>query len=202
MSLEGVSSKGLRRGTIIVARHGRPALDRTKGPRLGWQEYIDWWAAYEAGGLKDGQTAPEKLKNAVKDADIFLTSTRLRAHETMASAAPGKDFRKMEVFNEAPLPPPRLDWPKMLPKRWNVLARTVWMFGHSLGDENITEARARAKDAALILHNEALEGKVFLAAHGWFNRMIRKELKRLGWRCTRNGGDVYWGWRRYEYPGE
>jgi len=185
-----------------VSRHGRPALDRTKGPRLNWESYIGWWAAYEAGGLEEGQTAPEKLKAEVADADIFLTSSRLRAHETMASAAPGKEARQLPLFDEAPLPPPRLDWLKMLPKRWNVLSRIVWLGGHALDGENVHEARARAREAAYMLHETALEGKVYLAAHGWFNRMIRKELRKLGWRCTRNGGDKYWAWRSYEFRGD
>ena len=185
-----------------MSRHGRPALDRTKGPRLSWESYIDWWAAYEAGGLQEGQKAPEKLKKVVADADIYLTSSRLRAHQTMASAAPGKTARQMAIFDEAPLPPPRLNWLKMLPKRWNVLSRIVWLHGHSLDGESVHEARARAKEAALVLHEQAQQGKVFLAAHGWFNRMIRKELKKLGWRCTHNGGDKYWAWRSYEFSGD
>jgi len=201
MTVEGASSKSVHRGTIIVARHGRPALDRDLGPRLDWRAYIDWWAAYEAGSLKAGQSAPDKLKRAVSDADVFLTSARVRAHETMAKAAPGKEAKEMAIFNEAPLPPPRLNWLKMLPKRWNVLSRIVWMMGHSLDGESVGQARMRAREAALVLHEAALEGKVFLAAHGWFNRMIRKELKKLGWRCTRNGGDFYWAFRTYEYRG-
>lgn len=188
-----------KRGPIIVARHGRPALDRNLGPRLSWQSYIDWWTAYEAGGLEAGQVAPENLKRLVADADILLTSSRLRAKQTMASAVPGRTATERAVFNEAPLPPPRFDGLKMLPKSWNVLARIVWMGGHSLGGESVSQARARAREAARVLHEMALDGKVFLAAHGWFNRMIYKELKKLGWRCTHNGGDQYWAWRSYEY---
>lgn len=188
-----------KRGTIIVARHGRPALDHTKGPRLDWQSYIKWWAAYEAGPLQDGQRAPESLKKTVADADVLLTSSRLRAQQTMAFAHPDGAAKQMAVFDEAPLPPPRLNWLKMLPKRWNVLSRIVWIYGHSLDGESVSEARERARQAALVLHESALEGKVFLAAHGWFNRMIRTELKKLGWRCTRNGGDKYWAWRSYEF---
>lgn len=202
MTTDKPSTSPAKRGPIIVARHGRPALDRTKGPRLGWAAYIDWWAAYEAGGLKDGQRAPEKLKSLVADADVYLTSSRLRAHQTIASAAPGKTAKELSLFDEAPLPPPRIKGLKMLPKRWNVASRIVWMLGHSLDGESVTEARARASEAALFLHTAAEEGKVFLAAHGWFNRMIRKELRRLGWRCRYNGGDRYWAWRRYEFPGD
>lgn len=196
------SDDSSRRGPIIIARHGRPALDRTKGPRLSWQEYIDWWAAYEVGGLQEGQVAPEKLKAIVEGTDVYLTSSRLRAHQTMASAAPGANPRKLSLFDEAPLPPPRLNWLKMLPKRWNVLARIVWMLGHSLDGESVYEARQRAKEAAKVLHEASSDGKVFLAAHGWFNRMIRKELRKLGWRCLYNGGDKYWAWRHYQYVGD
>ena len=101
-----------------------------------------------------------------------------------------------------PLPPPRFKRLRFLPKTWNVLARAAWMNGHTLGGETVTESRARAKVAAEALHHAAQEGKVFLAAHGWFNRMIRKELRRLGWRCRHNGGDKYWAWRAYEFAGE
>lgn len=192
---------GTRRGPIIVSRHGKPALDRTKGPRLDWQAYVDWWAAYEAGGLEAGQDAPAALKELVADADILFTSGRRRARETMASAAAGREAEALDIFNEAPLPPPRLRRARFLPKTWNVLARIAWLFGHQLGeDENVNASRARAKDAASALHIAATEGKVFLAAHGWFNRMIRKELIQLGWRCTYNGGDQYWSWRIYEFP--
>ena len=60
-------------GPIIVARHGRPALDRAAGPRLSWQEYKDWWARYEIGSLAEGQEAPQKLKDIVADSDVSVS---------------------------------------------------------------------------------------------------------------------------------
>lgn len=190
----------MKRGPIIVARHGRPALNRDLGPRLSWQEYIDWWAAYEAGALEEGQTAPQGLVDVAADADLYLTSSRLRAQQTMQKAAPGRVSEPFNVFDEAPLPPPRLNWLKLLPRNWNVLSRIVWIGGHSLDGESIREARARARVAAKQLHEQAAEGKVFLTAHGWFNRMLRRELRKLGWRCTHDGGDKYWAWRTYHFP--
>lgn len=191
-----------RRGPIVVARHGRPALDLTKGPRLRWRGYIEWWAAYEAGGLRPDQCAPDELVALAADADIALTSSRLRAQQTLERALPGalETARQLDLFNEAPLPPPRIAGVRMLPKNWNVLARMVWMLGHSLGGESVSEARQRARAAALFLHEESANGKVFLTAHGWFNRMIRKELKKLGWACDHDGGDKYWAWREYTLP--
>ena len=61
------------------------------------------------------------------------------------------------------------------------------------------QARLRAMEAAQKLHEASEAGKVYLAAHGWFNRMLRPELKKLGWRCVRDGGDSYWSFRIYEY---
>ncbi|MEM1146965.1 MAG: histidine phosphatase family protein [Pseudomonadota bacterium] len=190
------------RGPIIVSRHGRPALDRSAGPRLTWQEYRDWWARYEEGHLAADQCAPDKLKFIVQDVDLVLSSIRPRAVETAQWATNGRDPERFDVFNEAPLPPPRFKARRYLPKTWNILARTYWLRGHQLDGENVLEARARAKDAAKHLH-EAAEGRsVYLAAHGWFNRMLRRPLRRLGWVCVYDGGDKYWSFRVYEYRGK
>jgi len=189
------------RGPIIISRHGRPALNRDLGPKLAWTEYVDWWASYEAGPLADGQAAPQALMSLVKDADVVFASSRLRAQQTAAIALPQKAADHDPVFNEAPLPPPKLKRFRALPKTWNVLARTAWLTGHHLGDESSKEARIRARIAALRLHGAAAQGKVYLAGHGWFNRMLRPELKRLGWVCVEDGGDRYWSYRAYEYRG-
>ena len=189
------------RGPIIVSRHGRPALDRNAGPRLTWQEYRDWWDQYEAGSLAPQQEAPAILRAAVADADIVLSSTAPRAIET-ARLASGRDPETDPVFCEAPLPPPRFRNRKYLPKTWNVIARTAWLYGHSLDGESNRQARDRARDAAKQLHNASESGKVYLAAHGWFNRMLRPAMARIGWVCVRDGGDNYWSYRIYEYRGK
>ena len=131
----------------------------------------------------------------------MLSSTRRRAVET-AKWASGREPIQHEVFIEAPLPPPRLKNHKYLPKTWNVLARIAWLVGHSLDGENVAEARQRAKLAAEVLHDAAADGSVYLAAHGWFNRMLRRPLERLGWVCVRDGADGYWSYRVYEYRGK
>lgn len=191
-----------KRGPIIVSRHGRPALDRSAGPKLTWQDYVDWWERYEAGSLAADQKAPEKLKAAVKDVDLVLSSIRPRAIETANWATDGRESEPHAVFNEAPLPPPRFKNRTYLPKTWNILARTYWLRGHTLDGESVGEARARATEAAKVLH-DAAEGKsVYLAAHGWFNRMLRRPLRRLGWVCVFDGGDKYWSYRVYEYRGK
>lgn len=199
MSADKTQSRKTTRGPIIISRHGEPALDRNARPRLGWKEYQDWWSRYENSRLADGEAAPEGLKAIVADTELVLTSTRPRAIETATLAAPHLPPEQHEIFNEAPLPPPRFKRVKYLPKTWNIYARTAWLWGHSLDGESVTEARARAKMAAMQLHETSEIGKIFLAAHGWFNRMIRKELRKLGWKCVYNGGDSFWSYRVYEY---
>ena len=190
------------RGPIIVSRHGRPALNRSVGPKLDWEEYRDWWDRYEAGSLADDQTAPDKLKTVVANVDLVLSSTRVRAVETANWATDGRDPERHAVFNEAPLPPPRFKTRKFLPKTWNILARAAWLRGHKLDGESVAEARTRANLAAQTLHAKALEQSVYLAAHGWFNRMLRRPLQKLGWVCVYDGGDKYWSYRVYEYRGK
>jgi broad specificity phosphatase PhoE len=199
MAMPETTSTANRRGPIVVSRHGKPALDRTAGPRLDWRQYKDWWARYEESPLAEGQVAPPDLMKAVKDADLVFASGRIRAQETAARAAPHMTAEHDPVFNEAPLPPPMLPRVRYLPKTWNILARAAWLNGHALDGESVVQARLRAMDAAQKLHEASEDAKVYLAAHGWFNRMLRPELKKLGWKCVRDGGDSYWSFRVYEY---
>ena len=135
----------------------------------------------------------------MKDADIVLSSTLPRAFQTAERAAPGHDIIQHEMFVEANLPPPLIPGVKYLPKTWNILARAAWMSGHTLDGESQKLARIRAALAAERLHEESAKGKVYLAAHGWFNRMLRPELKKRGWTCVYDGGDQYWSHRIYEW---
>lgn len=193
------TSNATSRGPIIISRHGRPALDRSAGPKLTWREYVDWWSRYEIGPLAEPQRAPVELVKAVGSSDVVLSSMRLRAQQTAQLAAPGLMAIHDPLFNEAPLPPPTIAGVRYLPKTWNVLARAAWLAGHSLDGESVSEARSRARAAAARLHEAADGASVYLAAHGWFNRMLRPELQRLGWVCIRDGGDAYWSFRVYEY---
>lgn len=191
----------VRPGRIIVVRHGRPALDRNVGPRLDARAYRDWWARYEAGSLQQGQTPPEDLRRHAHPEALFFSSERPRAAESAALIAAGRPVTADALFNEAPLPPPR--WSerrRYLPKTWNKFARLAWLAGHrDAGEEHVAETRVRAAQAVDMLIAAAGDGRdVILAAHGWFNRMLRRPFARRGWRCVRDGGDGYWSFRVYE----
>lgn len=185
-------------GYICIARHGEPDADRRE--LLTWRDYQRWWANYDLAGLKPGQSAPNTLKEQAAGARTVFASTLPRAIETARAAVGGDDFITDPVFVEAPLPPPGFPG-RFRSKTWGVFARCAWWLGQARDGETRPEAEARAAIAAEQLVKAAQDGPVMLFAHGWFNRMLRPELKKQGWRCVCDGGDSYWSWRRYEYRG-
>ncbi len=190
---------GGRPGAVILARHGQPALSRRV--RLSADEYREWWADYEMGGLAEGQAPPEPLTRIAAQAGFIIASTRLRSVETARAIACGRAFAEDPLFVEAPLPPPHWPrWLKLSPRYWGVISRFWWWwFNHHDQQETRAEAQARADEAARLLIELAAGGQdVLVVAHGFFNTMVGMSMAKLGWRCTLDGGFKYWAARRFE----
>jgi len=188
-----------RPGTIILARHGEPALSREV--RLSADEYREFWAQYEVGGLLPGQTPPPMLAGFVERCDVLVASTRLRAVESAQAVAKGRAFTQEPLLIEAPLPPPNWpSWVRMSPKLWGFFSRFFWwFFNHHHGQENRAQAEARADVAAGKLIELAASGQdVVVLAHGFFNVLIGRALLKRGWRMTLREGYKYWSTRRFE----
>jgi len=182
---------------IILCRHGEPELSRKT--RMNWRAYKFWWGLYDEGGLTPGQDAPQIIKDLARQADIVIASPLLRAVETATLAKGAAPDRLEPLMVEAGLPPPNLGYLRLKPPTWGVLARICWMMGFSGQVESQAKARIRAEKAAAILSNEAKGGKMlFVAAHGWYNRMMRTPLQRRGFVCTEDHGDLHWSYRRFE----
>ena len=102
---------------------------------------------------------------------------------------------------EAPLPSPHLGPLKFRPKTWGTWSRIVWFWGWPDGMESHGQARKRANKMADVLAEHAEGGKiVYVSAHGWFNRMLKGSLKKRGWKCKSQNGDLHWSHRRFERP--
>ena len=188
-------------GAITLARHGEPDISRKV--RLNAAEYAAWWARYELTGLRPGQAAPSDLLAAARGAGAILSSTRLRSIESARAIAAGRDFAVDIQFIEAPLPPPHWPrWIKLSPRNWGVVSRTWWwFFNHHDGQERRKAAQLRSDEAAdhlIALANTG--GDVLLIAHGFFNFMIGRSLKRRGWSLVANQGHKYWSSRRFVSP--
>jgi hypothetical protein len=61
------------RHMIVIARHGRPALDRHIW--INSEQYVSWWAAYDAGGLAADQRAPNGLIEALRACKLIVSSS-------------------------------------------------------------------------------------------------------------------------------
>ena len=172
---------------------------RIKLTAAGYRRY---WAAYEAGGIVDPDKAPSGLMELARQADVIFASIRQRAVETAEAVVQGRHFIRDAMFVEAPLPPPYWPaWIKLSPRNWGVVARAYWYFGRNDGLETRREAEARARAAAARLSTETDLGQhVLLVAHGYFNLMVARELKRLGWKLVWGRGYKYWSTRRFIRP--
>lgn len=191
------SDDATSKDVIVLGRHGKSALSRRI--TLNWREYRDWWASYDDHGLAENQAIPDGLQELAGAADTVMCSSLTRARETAQIAAGRPADIATSLLIEAPLPSPPLGPIKLHPTVWGTIARIFWYFGYSDGQESHYAARLRAGHAADLLEDKANDGKlVYVAAHGWFNRMIRAELRRRGWRCTENQGDLHWRFRRFE----
>ena len=126
-------------GFIVLARHGEPALSRKI--KLDARAYDRWWAAYEAGGILPGQSPPEALMQAAREADLVFSSTRRRAIETAEALGLERPFARDAMFVEAPLPAPRTPaFLRLGPKAWGVITRFLWYVGHDGGQESRRDA--------------------------------------------------------------
>jgi broad specificity phosphatase PhoE len=189
----------LERGAIVLARHGEPALSRRV--KLDAAGYRRWWASYEEGGLLRGQTPPAELRELAARCGAVFCSVRRRSVETAQAITGDSRFISEAVFVEAPLPPP--PWPRFVrlsPRAWGVIARTAWwFFNHHDGGESRWQATVRARRAARRLIRASEGGQdVLVVAHGFFNAMIGRELKKLGWKCVSDQGYRYWCAQRFE----
>jgi broad specificity phosphatase PhoE len=186
-------------GSIVLARHGEPALSRDV--KLTAAEYRAFWAKYELGGILPGQDPPARLRRFVRECGVLVSSTRRRAIESARTMVGERDFDHHEVLIEAPLPPPNLPgWIRLSPKTWGFITRVLWWYlNQHHGEEGRYEAEARADRAAALLIDLSANGDtVVVFAHGFFNHLIGRALRKRGWNLVESEGYRYWSIRRWK----
>jgi broad specificity phosphatase PhoE len=182
---------------IILVRHGQPYI--TLSPRTshaGFSNYID---AYEAAGLNPSSLPPEELRDLVKELDTIFSSDRPRSSQSARALAPHAALITDPLFAEAPLASPRIPLLNMRVPKWAVVSRVLWHAGYHPDIENYRKARARAARAADILVARARkEGVTALVAHGYFNWMIGRQLRKRGFSRIGSHQARYWNDVIYE----
>jgi broad specificity phosphatase PhoE len=183
---------------IILIRHGQPRIElKPRTSHSGFRTYID---AYEEAGLDPQSAPPAELSDLVKELSEIFTSARPRANESAAALAPHAELIVDPLFAEAPLASPKIPLLKMTVQKWAIVSRLLWHAGFHPGIENYARSAKRARDAANILMTRAKkDGAAALVAHGYFNFLIGRELKRRSWRQTGAHRAKYWNVVIYEH---
>lgn len=193
------SALGLAPGLrVILVRHGRPAIPTTlRTSHDGFRRYID---AYEEAGLDLNSAPPEELLDLVKGLNAVHTSFSPRAQDSARTLLPEADVIADPLFSEAPLASPRIPLLKMKVPVWAVMARLMWHAGYHPEIENYRRAKSRAAAAADILVGRAYsgDGEAILVAHGYFNAMIGRVLRKRGFRRTGSHRVRFWNVVIYE----
>ena len=169
---------------IILIRHGQP--DIPVAPRASHREFRSYIDAYEQSGLDPQSAPPEELQDLVAELAAVFTSGRKRADDSARVLAPNAELIADPLFVEAPLAAPRIPLLRMRVPKWAVVARIFWHAGYHPEIENYRRAKHRATEAADILVARAhTDGAAALVAHGYFNFLLGRELRRRGF--TKSG---------------
>ena len=183
---------------IILIRHGQPAI--TLRPRTSHREFTAYIDAYEEAGLDPVSLPPREITDLVRELKEVFTSSRPRARESARSLAPHATLLADPLFAEAPLASPKIPLLRMRVPKWAMMARLLWHAGYHPGIENYANARARAREAADILTAKVMDGgAVALVAHGYFNAMIGRQLRRRGFQRTGSHRVRYWNAVIYDW---
>jgi len=186
---------------ILLIRHGQPHI--ALSPRARHADFADYIDSYEEAGLSPANFPPEELKDLVRELDHVFTSGRPRSHQSAALLAPHAELTADPLFAEAPLAAPPIPLLRMTVPKWAVISRILWHVGFHPDIENPRKALQRAAQAADILIAKAkANGVTALVAHGYFNWMIGRQLKRRGFARTGSHQARYWNTVIYEKKNE
>ncbi len=182
---------------ILLIRHGQPHIALSpRTSHAGFSGYID---DYEKAGLAPGSLPPEELRDLLKELRTVFTSGRPRSQQSAQALAPHAELIADPLFVEAPLAAPRIPLLNMNVPKWAVVSRLLWHAGYHPQIENPRQARARAARACDLLVVRAAEtGNAALVAHGYFNWMIGRELKKRGFVRSGSHRARYWNTVIYE----
>lgn len=176
---------------IILIRHGRPNIPTN--PRTSHREFRSYIDAYEDAGLDPESIPPEELQDLLGELDAVFTSERKRSVDSARALAPHAELIADPLFAEAPLASPPIPLLKMKVPKWAVVARILWHAGYHPEIENYRRAKNRAVHAADILVKRARQdGAAALVAHGYFNYILGRELRRRGFRKSGSHRAQFW----------
>jgi broad specificity phosphatase PhoE len=185
---------------IALVRHGQPHI--ALAPHTNHRGFADYIDAYEAAGLDPASLPPRELAELGRELAAIFASDRPRSHQSAALLAPHLPARRDPLFAEAPLASPPIPLLRMSVPGWAVVSRLLWHIGFSPRIEGWFAAGRRAERAAdFLIARARQEGAVALVAHGYFNWMIGRVLKKRGFVRRGSHRARYWNTVIYEKCG-
>lgn len=183
---------------ISFIRHGKSQL--TESDRITFAEFRKWVEKYDFNGVFEESTYPVMTLEKVAAAKVVITSDLNRSVVSARLLNPKTKTISDPIFRETELPinTTIVFKVKLKPNTWAVILRLLWFSGFSNECESLSDAKLRAKKAAQQLIDYANEyNSIVLVGHGFFNMLIAKELKEMGWRGKRKAGAKHWNCTTY-----
>ncbi|OEH92682.1 histidine phosphatase family protein [Bacillus solimangrovi] len=178
---------------ISLIRHGKSKC--IDNERMTSNEFQDWIKKYDSSGVFEETAYPSKTQSIVGSAQIIITSDLTRSIESAKLLNSNIQVHSNSLFRETELPIPNNKyWDiKLSPVIWATLLRCLWFSGYSSNCESLSSAKNRATKATQLLIKYANEhSSVVLVGHGFLNKLIAKELKKMGWQSTNRTSYKHW----------
>lgn len=185
---------------ISLIRHGKSMCTDSK--RIQSKEFKKWVEKYDDGGVFEESSYPSGTINIMDSAKVIITSDLKRSVMSAQLLNPKLQAISLPLFRETELPTPfaPLRDLKLNPRLWAGILRCIWFSGYSRDCESLSNAKNRAKKASTMLVEYAQEhSSVVLVGHGFFNLLIAKELRKLGWKGKKKTSSKHWSCTTYSF---
>ena len=176
---------------ISLIRHGRSTC--TENTRMSSENFKEWVRKYDESGVFEEDSYPVKSIEKITAANILVTSDLNRSVASMRLLKPNGSAHSNAIFRETELPIPLTKVVKLKATTWALILRCLWFLGYSRDCESVGAAKKRAKVAAELLGGDAKKHtSVVLVGHGFFNRFIAQELRKMGWKGKKQPSSKHW----------
>lgn len=178
---------------ISLIRHGKSKY--IANDCITSYQFKDWVEKYNRNGIFEEETYPSETVNKVTTANMIITSDLKRSIDSAKILNTNVTAQSSSLFRETelPLPSSRVFGLKLKPSSWAFFLRCLWFLGYSRGCESLAQAKERARIAAELLVKHANQtSSVVFVGHGFFNRLLAKELQKMGWIGNRKISSKHW----------
>lgn len=184
---------------ISFIRHGSSSVQKKA---ITAREFQGWQQGYENEDIMREMEIPIEAIEVVESSKFIVSSDQKIAVQSATMLTSNVMFIQNPLFREAAVPSllPVPKWIKCKPEVWLFLGRAFWVAGYSKDVESYVEVQRRAKQAADVLIGYAnVYQRVTIVGHSYFNTMIGKELRTLGWRGPLRFHNKPWGCTIYTF---